>query len=978
MRRHQPHRTRKRTCSLHVERLEQRDTPATAAPGLEVATYFTYTAPAVNGPTDIVLGQGGLFSDDLYFVDNSARRLYRLNDANSDHDASDVGEATLLYQFPLGSVDRPGNLIFGNGVGAWGNELYMVDDGPNLLFRVSDNTGSFVISTFANFNIFGIPTPTGVTYTPDGQSLLVSDAQNFTVFGGGNDGRVYKVSQTGALTLWATGGNLPNGLWDNNSAAALTSDGWFTVGHNSIGVAGGAGQIVQFRDNNADGDALDAGEGRVLVGTNVPTLNKKLFALDAHDVLYAPGANKVFRLEDLNHDGDYYDTAAGAFDAGESTVVLDNIVGGVSSLRVGPDGVLYVGVRESATQGVVYRLADGQAPAAPTTPDLDPATDTGTADFDNVTADDTPTFTGTAEPGSTVKLFSDSASQIGSATANAIGLWSITASSLAGGTHLITATATDAAGNVSDASAALTVTIDLLTPASPVITSPADGASVDDTTPTFAGTAEPGAVIELFAGAASLGTTTADNDGAWSFTAGELPEGAYIVTATATDAAGNTSSASAAVNVAIDLNDPPAANAGGPYTVPEGSSTTLDGTGSADTDGVIVSYEWDFDYDGVIFDVDAIGPAPTFDAAGLDGPSQRTLAVRVTDDNDAAAIATATLDVTNAAPAVEADNASVTMDEGQTASNTGTFADAGVDDVTISASVGVVSQAGTQSGTWSWSLGTSDGPDDSQTVTITAIDSDGDSTSVTFDLIVANVPPSIDAVTDDGPRNVGSPITISVAASDPAGANDPLTYEFDFDNDLVYEVTNATGVAQHAYASAGAKHVNLRVTDGDGGEATATHVVQVIQGGVQNVEIDVSAGSINLGSNGAIAVRLITTPQFDAAQVDLTSVLFAGAAAFQSAFDDLDGDGDLDAIFHFRRQDTNLLDAYAALLADADQTIDGALDSGISNHQLASVMLTGRTLTGEEFQGIDDDVSVFLAGKQLREFLAALAAAGLI
>ena len=57
--------------------------------------------------------------------------------------------------------------------------------------------------------------------------------------------------------------------------------------------------------------------------------------------------------------------------------------------------------------------------------------------------------------------------------------------------------------------------------------------------------------------------------------------------------------------------------------------------------------------------------------------------------------------------------------ESQTANNTGTFSDLGDDTVTITASIGTVSQVGTQSGTWSWSFDTSDGTDDSQTVTIT-------------------------------------------------------------------------------------------------------------------------------------------------------------------------------------------------------------------------------------------------------------------
>ena len=48
---------------------------------------------------------------------------------------------------------------------------------------------------------------------------------------------------------------------------------------------------------------------------------------------------------------------------------------------------------------------------------------------------------------------------------------------LADGTHAITATATDAAGNVSGVSNTVNLTIDTVAPAAPVITSPADGTS---------------------------------------------------------------------------------------------------------------------------------------------------------------------------------------------------------------------------------------------------------------------------------------------------------------------------------------------------------------------------------------------------------------------------------------------------------------------------------------------------------------------
>src|SRR5207249_3654692 len=80
----------------------------------------------------------------------------------------------------------------------------------------------------------------------------------------------------------------------------------------------------------------------------------------------------------------------------------------------------------------------------------------------------------------------------------------------------------------------------------------------------------------------------------------------------------------------------------------------------------------------------------------------------------------------NGAPTVAADNASRTVNEGVTATNTGTYSDPDSGDiVAIIASVGTITKTGTNIGTWSWSLGTTDGPTQSQTVTITANDGNG-------------------------------------------------------------------------------------------------------------------------------------------------------------------------------------------------------------------------------------------------------------
>ena len=114
---------------------------------------------------------------------------------------------------------------------------------------------------------------------------------------------------------------------------------------------------------------------------------------------------------------------------------------------------------------------------------------------DGITNDNTLTLTGTAEANSTVKVY-DGATLLGSATANGTGAWSYTTAALANGAHSLTATATDAAGNTSAASAALSVTIDTAAPAAPTIASfSTDSGTVgdgitNDNTLTLTGTAE--------------------------------------------------------------------------------------------------------------------------------------------------------------------------------------------------------------------------------------------------------------------------------------------------------------------------------------------------------------------------------------------------------------------------------------------------------------------------------------------------------
>ncbi len=237
---------------------------------------------------------------------------------------------------------------------------------------------------------------------------------------------------------------------------------------------------------------------------------------------------------------------------------------------------------------------DANAPAAPSGPDMTAATDSGNSSSDDLTNNTTPTFIGTAEVGSTVRLF-DGATQIGSYLASG-GTWSIISSALAEGMHLIVANATDAVGNKGATSTALSVTVDTTAPAvgAPVLaTSDDSGVSNSDnltnvTTPTFTGTGEVGGTVTLYDtnGTTVLGTGTVSAGGVWSITSSALSQGAHTVMAKNTDPAGNTSAAAVIASpVVIDTTAPTLAEVT-PITTPT-NNTSPTYTFSSDESGSI-------------------------------------------------------------------------------------------------------------------------------------------------------------------------------------------------------------------------------------------------------------------------------------------------------------------------------------------------------------------------------------------------------
>ena len=278
---------------------------------------------------------------------------------------------------------------------------------------------------------------------------------------------------------------------------------------------------------------------------------------------------------------------------------------------------------------------------------------------DAPTSNNTPTLSGSAEPGSIVTV-SDGAQVLGTATAGTDGSWSFTTPTLSDGDHSLTAVVTDTAGNASPASAPVAITVDTLPPSLPadVVLSNdgapiASGSLINNATPVMSGSAEPGSIVTVSDGDTPLGSVTVGNDGNWSFTTPTLGEGDHSLSAVVTDAAGNSSSATTPVLVSVDTVAPTAAGdlllssdqSGTP--VPITGTVTNDPTpvlsGTAEAGGFVTVYDGDtvlgsatVGSDGswsftapALSEGDHSLTAVTTDAAGNVGPASEAVAITV-------------------------------------------------------------------------------------------------------------------------------------------------------------------------------------------------------------------------------------------------------------------------------------------------------------------------------------------------------------
>ncbi|EKS2357772.1 non-fimbrial adhesin SiiE [Salmonella enterica] len=180
---------------------------------------------------------------------------------------------------------------------------------------------------------------------------------------------------------------------------------------------------------------------------------------------------------------------------------------------------------------------------------MEPASDTGSSNSDNLTNKQNPKFEGTAEPNAklVITIVDDKSGREvlkHTITVGADGNWSVTPNILPDGMYTINVVATDVAGNTAQTQERFTidtVTIDLTIRLSdPSIDDQYEATSLR---PEFKGLAEAFSTIMIQWDGKVVGSANANANGEWSWTPPSvLAPGSYVVSIVAKDKAGNESS----------------------------------------------------------------------------------------------------------------------------------------------------------------------------------------------------------------------------------------------------------------------------------------------------------------------------------------------------------------------------------------------------------------------------------------------------
>jgi PKD repeat protein len=288
-----------------------------------------------------------------------------------------------------------------------------------------------------------------------------------------------------------------------------------------------------------------------------------------------------------------------------------------------------------------------------------------------------------------------------------------------------------------------------------------------------------------------------------------------------TDNFGDTATASKAVTV--ENRAPTAAFSATPNPVLSGTSTSFDANSSSDPDGTIAQYEWDLNGDGT-YETNT-GATPTASNT-FATPGEKTVGLRVTDNNGATATTTRTLTVQNRPP-----NASITATPNPVVSGSNVTFDASGSkdpDGTIAEYNWDLDGNGTYetTGNGTPAITVSYAQPGTRTIGVQVKDNNGTTATASVTVTIQNRPPTASFTASPNPVSPNATTTFDASASkDPDGTI--AKYEWDLDGNGTYETnTGTTKTTSRSYTNEGTVNVGLRVTDNSG--ATATTIVPIV------------------------------------------------------------------------------------------------------------------------------------------------------
>ncbi|MGN7161776.1 Ig-like domain-containing protein, partial [Sphingomonas sp. SAFR-052] len=510
--------------------------------GLEVARSESFTVtidtigPDVTGPVLVAGDDTGLAGD---------RVTARTAPAFTGTAERDAVVTIVVDNVAVATVNADQN-------GTWHYTADTLVEGKHRIgVRATDIAGNASATRTATFTIdtaIEAPTLTGLS------------ARSDTGVKGDDISRVAKTGLTGTAEAGATvtvfvdgvamGTAKANSLGQWSFANPVLSDGLHDAYVTAVDAAGNA--------------SLPSGTYSFTVDTLAPTLGATLLSADSDSGVLGDGITNIAPvLEGVAEAGSTVTLTIDGVEA--ASIVADAVTGAWSYTPTNlGEGRHSVSVRATDIAGnasatkKTYVTVDTVA-AVPVVAGLSAKSDSGTIG-DNITKSNRPALTGSAEAGATVTLYADDVA-IGSTKAASNGVWSITLSEpLSDGTHAFSAAITDLAGNASERSSAVNVTVDTVasTAGQPVLVETSDSGKVgdgitNDYTPTLSGVAEAGNSVTVRIDGKDVATVVADSTGQWEYTpTALLSVGQHRVVAVARDAAGNIGKASSVLALTIE------------------------------------------------------------------------------------------------------------------------------------------------------------------------------------------------------------------------------------------------------------------------------------------------------------------------------------------------------------------------------------------------------------------------------------------